>query len=114
MPRTYRIDVPIQLPLRIQLYWVVNNVMLIQHFSIKSKEHIVNHIFLCVVKRIDQQVELDYHLSALLVMHGSTNSQMASECALLDWISNASLPGSHNPAGILQALYTRRTMYQNV
>lgn len=82
--------------------------MSIQHFSITRKEGTVNHIYQYAVKLIDQQVELNYHLS-LLVKHSSTNRQMANECALLDWISHSSHPGSDNPAGNLQTLYTEQS-----
>jgi hypothetical protein len=80
--------------------------MLIQHFSIKSKEHTVNHIFQYAVNLIDRQVELDYRLSALLVKRSSTNGQMANKCVLLDWISYSSLSRTDNPAENLPELYT--------
>ena len=67
------------------------------------KEHTVNHVFWYVVKLIDKQVELEYHLS-LLVKRSSINRQMACERALLDWLSYFSLLGSDNSAGNLQTL----------
>jgi hypothetical protein len=82
-------------------------------FLYKSKEHNVNHTFQYVVKLIDQQVELDYHLSALLVKRSSINGKMTSECVFLGRICYSSLPGNDNPAGNLQTLYTKNNASQS-